>query len=393
MPADTSVKYFHNLLPGAPVLSGTAGSLINVLDACLVNGFGVSAVASLVVAGGVATATISGGHSGEVGSVMLVAGATPSGLNGEKKLLSVGAGNTTLTFDATGISDQTATGSITVKMAGAGWIKPFTGTNLAAYKSANVTASGCYLRVDDTVGKTARCVGYEMMTAIGSGVAPFPTLSQRGGGTYWTKSAVADSSARGWLVVADDRAFYLLTFYNLTYGGPGGAMMFFGDLVPTRSGDAWACALSGYASDKSGSAPGDNNDFGMMALVQGELYLARSFPAVGGSAQAYKAFSLLVPSSSTILASGNGPMMYPNGPDSGLYLSPMNVFELFYNCLRGAAPGLYCCPQNLPIGLFAPGGRIASVDNMIGREIRAMPFGSSLTTAAIAFFDCTGPWR
>lgn len=38
MTADTSVKYLHSAMPGAPVLSGTAGSLISVLDACLVNG-------------------------------------------------------------------------------------------------------------------------------------------------------------------------------------------------------------------------------------------------------------------------------------------------------------------------------------------------------------------
>ena len=37
----TSVKYFHSELPGAPVLSGTAGSRIAVLDACLVNGWGL----------------------------------------------------------------------------------------------------------------------------------------------------------------------------------------------------------------------------------------------------------------------------------------------------------------------------------------------------------------
>ena len=35
--AYTGVKYFHSELPGAPVLSGTAGSLQAVLDACLVN--------------------------------------------------------------------------------------------------------------------------------------------------------------------------------------------------------------------------------------------------------------------------------------------------------------------------------------------------------------------
>jgi hypothetical protein len=99
-------------------------------------------VASLVVASNIATATISGGHSAEVGSVVLVSGATPSGLNSEKKVLSVGAGNTTLTFDAPGISDQTASGTISLKLAGAGWSKEFTGTNLAAYKSNNVAGHG-----------------------------------------------------------------------------------------------------------------------------------------------------------------------------------------------------------------------------------------------------------
>ena len=391
MPADTTVKYFHSAMAGAPVLSGTAGALINVLDACLVNGFAVSAVASLVVASGVATATISAGHSGEIGSVMLVSGATPSGLNGEKKVLTVGGGNTTLTFDATGIADQTATGTISVKLAGAGWVKSFTGTNLAAYKSGNGAATACLLRVDDTGGKTARCVGYETMTAISTGTGPFPTSVQRSGGTWWTKSTVADGSARPWVLVADDRTFYLLTAYHPTYPA-GGAMMAFGDLVPVKSGDAWSCVLSGYASDKSAAAPGDNNDYATMALVTGELYLARFYTAVGGAAVAYKAFPLLVPSASTIITSGQGPMPYPNGPDSGLYLTPLNIFETVWNSLRGLSPGIFCCPQTLPLGLFASSARIAAVDNLLARDLRVVPVGAG-TAGTFAFFDTTGPWR
>lgn len=392
MPADTTVKYFHSAMTGAPVLSGTAGSLIDVLDACLVNGFAVSAVASLVVAGAVATATISAGHSAEVGSVVNVSGATPAGLNGDKKVLSVGGGNTTLTFDATGISDQTATGTISLKLAGAGWSKAFSGTNLAAYKSNNVAATGCLLRVDDTVGKTARCVGYETMSSISAGGAQFPTASQRGGGTWWTKSTVADSGSRQWSLVADDRTFYLATYFSAS-AYPGGALTAFGDLLPTKSGDAWSCVLSGYTTDKSGSAPGDTNDFGTLRNAADELYLARSYTAVGSAAQAYKAFPLLVPSTSVGFASGNGPMPYPNGPDSGLYLTPLNIFEAFFNSLRGAAPGFYCCPQNVPLGLFAGNARIASVDNLLGREVRVVPFGAGSGTAAFAFFDTTGPWR
>lgn len=390
MSADTSVKYFHSAMPGAPVLSGTAGTLINVLDACLVNGFGVSAVASLVVAGDVATATISGGHSGEVGSVMTVAGATPSGLNGEKKLLSVGGGNTTLTFDATGIADQTATGSITIKVSGAGWVKAFSGTNLAAYQSGDVAATGCLLRVDDTGAKVARCVGYESMTGISAGSGPFPTDTQRVGGTYWTKSTVADGSARPWVLVADGRSMHLISIYHPTYA-TGGAYSAFGDLISVKSGDAWACALAGYASDRSGSVPGDNNDFGTMALVVGELYLARSYTAVGAAARAYKAFPLLVPSASTVIPSGTGPMPYPNGPDSGLYLAPLNVFEQAFNALRGRAPGVYCCPQTLPDGLFSRGAQIAAADNLLDLDLRAVPFGGG--SGVCAFFDTTGPWR
>lgn len=41
----THVKYFDSTMPGAPVMSGTVGAMIAVLDACLVNGFGSQAPA------------------------------------------------------------------------------------------------------------------------------------------------------------------------------------------------------------------------------------------------------------------------------------------------------------------------------------------------------------
>jgi len=396
MPADTSVKYFHSAMPGAPVLSGTAGSLINVLDACLVNGFGVSAVASLVVAGGVATATISGGHSGEVGSVMLVAGATPSGLNGEKKLLSVGAGNTTLTFDATGISDQTATGSITVKMAGAGWLKSFSGTNLAAYKSGDVAASQCLLRVDDTAAKVARVVGYESMTGISAGTGPFPTATQRSGGTFWAKSNVADGSGRLWVLVADTRMAYLIMRYHSSYTTSTNFVAF-GDLLSVKSGDAWGCVLSGYSSDLSGSAPGDANDYGTMRAAGGadELFLARSHTALGGSCRANKSFAIpILPSASTAFASGSGPQRYPNGPDSGIWVGPHYISESTDQSIRGMSPGFFCCPQWVPYDWVAFNFSMTGVSQLPGRELRVNTFGADIAAlCGFAFFDVTGPWR
>ena len=319
---------------------------------------------------------------------MTVAGATPSGLNGEKKVLSVGGGNTTLTFDATGIADQTATGSITIKVSGAGWVKAFSGTNLAAYQSGDVAATGCYLRVDDTVGKTVRVLGYRTMTGVSSG----DYFEMLAGGAWWTKSTVADGSARPWTLVADDRTAYLLVAYNPTYAA-GRQFVGFGDLAAVKSGDAWAFMVSGYAGDSSASPPGSNNDLGVLRNAADQLWLAKSYTAVGAAAQCYKAFPLLVPSTSVGFASGAGPMPYPNGPDSGLYLTPLNVFEASYHALRGASPGLWCCPQSLPLGVFDANARIAAADNLLDRDLRVVPFGAGTGTAAFAFFDTTGPWR
>ena len=131
-------------MSGAPVLSGTAGTLIAVLDACLVNGFGSVTLNSLVVQNNVATATVSGGHgfamivgvnnvSPGVGPVVRIDGATPAALNGDWRLASV-PNSTTFTFAAEGIPDQTATGTITAKRAPAGWAKAFGGANKAAYQ-------------------------------------------------------------------------------------------------------------------------------------------------------------------------------------------------------------------------------------------------------------------
>lgn len=393
MPADTSVKYLHSLMPGAPVLSGTAGSLIAVLDACLVNGFAVSAVASLVVSANVATATIAAGHSAEVGSVVTVSGAAPGGLNGEKKVLSVNVAKTTLTYDATGIGDQAATGAISLKLAGAGWSKPFSGANLAAYRSLNVAATGCYLRVDDTGARVARCVGYESMTGISAGSGPFPNRVQLSGGAYWPKSNASDATARRWAVVADDRQFYVLVGTVAT-NGASGAVFSFGDLLPKKTGDAWACVLSGFASDISGSA-GLNDDYPTMkaGVTADSLWLARAFFGTGGSQPAFKTFDPVI-NNNTGMASGSGVLPFPNGPDGGLYLGPHRIIETGVLSLRGESAGLYCSPQAIADTWISEPTYLDGIGNLPGRRVLAMPYGGlSGNLSGFVFFDVTGPWR
>lgn len=391
MPADTSVKFIHSGMSGVPIL-GAAGGLIAVLDACLVNGFAVSAVASLVVTDAVATATVSGGHSAEVGSVVLVSGATLGDLNGEKKVLSVGGGNTTLTFDATGVTNQTATGSISLKIAGAGWSKAYQDTNQAAYKSNSLLSTGCFLWVNDAGSRVARCIGYESMSHISSGVAPFPTSAQKSGGVYWTRSA--SSPTNSWVVIADDRCFYFLSRYAA--GAPAsGELSFFGDLVPFKSGgDAWACALSGMASDRSLTTPGMIDDYATMSQSVQQLYLPRPHAGAGGSIYGRGGFSIPLHFATASFASGAGPVKYPNGPDNGLYLSEHFVSDSDDKSLRGISPGLYCSPQAIPAGWVEPHYRLTGVAMLPGRELRVEPYGAdSGALGGYAFFDTTGPWR
>ena len=70
------VYTFDSSMTGAPVLSGTAGALRAVLKACMVDGFGAGAVATLTVAAGTATASFAGAHPYSVGTIAQVAGAT-----------------------------------------------------------------------------------------------------------------------------------------------------------------------------------------------------------------------------------------------------------------------------------------------------------------------------
>lgn len=188
----TSVKHFHSAMNGAPVLSGTAASLIAVLDACLVNGFGLQTASSVVVASGIATATFPSGHSFEPDTIALIDGAAPAGLNGEKHVLTTSTN--TITFAATGIADGTATGTITAKLAPAGWEKPFSGTNLAVFRSLNVESTRMYLRVDDTGTTNSRVAGYESMTDVNTGVGPFPTSAMISGGGWWPKASAANAT-------------------------------------------------------------------------------------------------------------------------------------------------------------------------------------------------------
>lgn len=397
------VKYFHSNMPGAPVLSGTAGALIAILDACLKDGFGLKTVDSLVIAGGVATMTISTGMTFEQDAVVQVAGITggAAALNGDRRLLSI-VGNTA-TFNATGVSDQTATGSITAKVSPLGWAKPFTGTNVAAYKASDPTALGMYLRVDDTGTTVARVVGYESMSDVNTGTGPFPTAAQVSGGGYWEKAGAAGSTARNWILIGDERAMYWWCVPNAAAAITSqGILRGFGDLIPRRSSDAYAAFLAADIASivTSTAALGDlvsSTNPSSSAYVTAP----RNQSAIGSSSP------LLVYAESrrattAVTRSGQGAgysAPYPNTADNALDLD--RVLALDYDLsVRGTFPGLLHLPQAVGFALQT-WDKIAGQGVLLGRTLMAVRGGSpgyatqntSSGYPGAVVFDITGPWR
>ena len=390
----TSVKYFHSAMPNAPVLNGTAGSLINVLDACLVNGFGLAVVDTLTVTDGIATATLSLGHSFEPDTVALIAGASVPALNGQHRVLTTTVN--TITF-ATAAPNGSATGTMSARLAPAGWEKAFSGTNLAAYRSLNMASTRCLLRMDDSAAQNARVVGYESMTDVNTGTGLFPNSAQVSGGLWWPKANNTTTTARAWTVVADDRTFWLHVHTAVSAQGVDGVVYGFGDIASFKSGDAFGCVLFGHASDISTSTgtPSSNVFFAQQDNTSVTGYVPRAFTGIGGSMGVFKRAESFARQS---LLSGHNTFEfpYPNGPDNGLLLSRMCVCESPGNHWRGVLPDLHFVPQALSTTTFAWRDKVDGYGALLGRRMLAVKITSPANTAAnpaTGFFDITGPWR
>jgi len=390
------ITYFDNTMTGAPVLSGTAGALLGVLDACLVTGFGTQTASSLSVTGTVATLALPAVHGIPPGAYVRIAGATPAGLNGDWPVTSVTSQG--LTF-ATTVAAGTATGTITAKHAPLGWDKEFSGTNLAAYRSADVTGTRMRLRVDDTSAISSRVVGYEAMSDIDTGAGPFPTAVQVSGGLHWVKSTVADATVRAWVLIGDSRLFYLYVSTHASTQDHGTAVCF-GDYNSVRPGDPYACLLTG--NQAANSAP-SYSDLAMVLNVERvpiEACLAKSYSGIGGAVNFFSksAFAVTDMGKSGCTNYANLSLSYPNGPDNGLITAPKYIFS--NNALRGSFPGLLHTPQICQVA-FNTGDIVIGTGPMTGRKLFCLRSGGSPvgdkntnnTGAGVVFIDTTGPWR
>src|SRR5690606_10057831 len=155
MVASTDIKFYVHTNNNAPQLQNAYGSMINVLDACLVDGINIGAISSLTASGKTVTATFGSAHNLMQYQVIKITGANQSEFNSEHRILTVPNAQS-VTFELAAMpSVTTATGTITASLPPLGWEKPFSSSNpngggKAAYRSTNLLLpSRPFLRVVD----------------------------------------------------------------------------------------------------------------------------------------------------------------------------------------------------------------------------------------------------
>lgn len=323
---------------GATSLTGQTGSLVSVLDACLVNGWTASVV-SINRSGTTATVVTSGAHGLNTGNSTTIAGANETDYNITAQVTVLSS--TSFTYEVANSPATPATGTITWAKLAAGWAKAFSGTSKAAYRAASGTR--LYLRVqDDGPGgatfKEARITGYETMSDVDTGTNPFPTAAQGVGSVAMVvvrKSATTDSAARAWIVVADARTIYMF----VQTGDTAGVYLSwgFGEIYSVHSGDTYNCQIVGRSAENNSVATIDKLDvLSNLVTAVSASFFARSYTGSGASITFGKHGDGVKGSASALL----GATQYPNPEDNLAYFSPVWVTETGAS-VRGWMRGFY----------------------------------------------------
>lgn len=412
-PVDTSVKFFREDFPGAPALTGAIGAGNSVLKACLVTGFGLRTATSVVVASGIATVTLPSEalNPNLLDSVILVAGVTDkTTLNGEQR---VTAANTTTLKFPTAAADGTASGTITIKTAPAGWAEPYSKTNVSVYQSTDVVSTKVCLRVDDTAAYLMRVVGYESMSDVDTGLGAFPTPGQISGGGYWGKrhSSGGTVTATPWDLFADGRFFSFcprhFTGVNATYISE--LVQSFGDYIAARGLDPFAALLTcGPTSTAVESNAAQNVPFGQSGFSNPAAFQTPYAPrATSGLGSAvlmdFKPYVGGTQSASNGGRSGADPFLgaAPSAIDgkvrtSAVLLTPSSADTT----PRGDWPGAAYIPQSGLSQIAQRGDRLLPTTGALaGRKLYVVQpptaTNDTQTTAAglRGAIDITGPWR
>lgn len=395
------IKIYMSTQQGAPTMNGVAGSMITVLDAVLVNGYGSVSVTSITRTSTTATLTSATAHGLATGDTALIAGAVETDYNGEFVVTVTSA--TTFTYTVANSPTTPATGTITSKRAPAGFTKSFSATNKGVYRANDVSGLRHYYRfVDDgtTAGgaREARLTGYVTMSDVDTGTDLHPPSGTLTSGYFWNKTDTADSSGRHWIFITNGRTvYYFACIGSTTASGditaPGSFLSGggFGDIIPYKSGDSYASFVTGSGSANLFSSTQYNGLFnaatsitnGTLSTSQALITFPRDFTAVAGSRSGQVFASAL---SSAVGSSAS--ISYPHTIDNGFYMAPILITQGSPSLIRGRLPGTF---ESLHGNCFPNTQIIENIQGFSGRKFM-MVWGRNGSSSGSLVIDITGPW-
>ncbi len=261
----------------------------------------------------------------------------------------------------------------------AGWSKPFTAANQAAFRQG-AGSNGFYLHLDASPLWHDKVRGYESMTAIDAGTNPFPTVAQRSD-LVAARSSSSDGSGRPWLVAADARRFFLWMNYQGTLAQGLASTtyqpaFFFGDLESPNTGDAFNTLISGGISNGNSTFLG----YASHGASNAE-FMPRNFAGTGGAVAVMKTTHVPFQSTSLIGAVANAPA-FPDPVTGSLLLSPIEVFDTSGCVSRGVLPGIWAPGHNLP---GSPGDVLTGVNGpLAGKRLMLLDVAAASSRARIA---------
>ncbi|MEG2568907.1 MAG: hypothetical protein RSA84_22150, partial [Acinetobacter sp.] len=349
------------------------------------NGFGSQTVSTLTASGTIVTATFGSAHNFMQYQVIEIAGATQTEYNGEHRILTVPNANS-ITFQlAAAPSVTTATGTITCSLPSLGWLKPFSGTGKAAYRSSNtLLASRPYLRVVDaldpaytsTYAKYAKVGIVEDMTDIDTLIgiqAPYDSANPNknwvgtGSGASvfngWAKwyyarngvptASVSDTAApatgnRAWVIVGNKDWFYV---FNSTVTSNTDLLSYgfgsFESALSTDSANTFLSCTYTYVNASALLYPGDTT--ALTRGVQDSLLLQRKYDMTGVPSTAR--ISTIAFSNFAEIATGVAAKVTSYA--GNIPFAPTFIFETG-SIYRGMIPNLYWLFQVKPFTHLTP---------------------------------------
>jgi hypothetical protein len=232
--------------------------------------------------------------------------------------------------------------------------------------------------------------GSETATGFLTGTNFFPTTAQLATnlGIAARKSGTADTTARSWVAVADDRTVYVFVATFDVANQYYGFMM--GETYSLMTGDLYRSAVIGRNAINVSTSGSETigTQVANLTATQGNHYFARSYTGVGGPILFAKAGDYVRGNANAAIG-GDG-LATPNGPDGSLHLSPLHTYQISPNICRGRMRGMYQICHNT--SLFTDGDLISGTGVYAGKTFLIIKVTAGSGVPGMLTFDITGPW-